>query len=61
MKSFVEMLHQRYGWPLKIQARDCTAYLVGVQAITGGKVEPIYRFPGGDSLVDDCELIPAEG
>lgn len=21
---------------------------------------PIYRFPGGDSLVDECEMLPAE-
>ena len=58
--SYVEELHQRYGWPLRIQARGCKAHLVGLQPLAGGQVEPIYRFPGGDSLVDKCELVPAD-
>lgn len=57
--SYVEELSRRYGWPLKIHARGYDAYLVGVQPLNEGKPEPIYRFPGGDSLVDKCELIPA--
>lgn len=60
MKSYREDLAERYGWPLKIRARGCVAYLVDVQPLLGGKVEPIYRFPGGDSLVSECEMVPAE-
>ena len=51
-------LSAHYGWPLKIKARGCIAHLVGLQHLEGDKVAPIYRFPGGDSLVDDCEMIP---
>lgn len=54
--SAVEQLHKRYGWPLKIHARGCDAYLVGAQPLNEGDPEPIYRFPGGDSLVDKAEL-----
>ena len=51
--SYVEELHQRYGWPLKIHARGYDAYLVDIQPLTDGQVAPIYRFPGGDSVVLD--------
>ena len=54
--SCIEELSQRYGWPLKIRARGCDAYLVGAQPLNEGDPEPIYRFPGGDSLVSDSEL-----
>lgn len=54
-------LNEHFGWPLKIQARDCIAHLVGAQALDGGELAPIYRFPGGDSLVSECEMIPADG
>lgn len=53
-------LSAHYGWPMKIQARGCIAHLVGLQHLECGKVAPIYRFPGGDSLVSDGEMIPAE-
>lgn len=53
-------LSQRYGWPLKIKARGYIAYLVGVQPLIGEPPAPIYRFPGGDSLVDKREMIPVE-
>lgn len=56
MKSYVEQLHEKYGWPLKIHARGYDAYLIGLQPLVEGLVAPIYRFPGGDSLVDDREL-----
>lgn len=49
---------EKYGWPLKIKARGYIATLVGVQPLCGGEVAPIYRFPGGDSLVDEREMIP---
>ena len=54
--SRIEELSQRYGWPLKIHARGCDAYLVGAQPLNEGDPEPIYRFPSGDSLVSDSEL-----
>ena len=54
--SRIEELSRRYGWPLKIYARGCDAYLVGTQPLNEGDPEPIYRFPGGDSLVSDSEL-----
>lgn len=53
-------LARRYGWPLKIHARGYDAYLVGAQPLLEGGPAPIYRFPGGDSLVDECEMLPAE-
>ena len=59
-KSYVERLHEEYGWPLKIHARGYDAYLVDVQPLTEGRVAPIYRFPGGDSLVCESEMVPAE-
>jgi hypothetical protein len=60
MKNYVETLSQKYGWPLKIQARGFVAYLTDVQPLLEGRVTPIYRFPGGDSLVDECEMIPCK-
>ena len=54
----VEQLHKRYGWPLKIHSRGYDAYLIDIQPLADGEVEPIYRFPGGDSLVDYCEMFP---
>ena len=57
--SYRDELARRYGWPLKIHARGYDAYLVGAQPLEGGPA-PIYRFPGGDSLVDECEMLPAE-
>jgi hypothetical protein len=59
-KSKVELLHEQYGWPLKIKARGYTAYLVDIQPLVEGRVAPIYRFPGGDSLVDKCEMVSAD-
>lgn len=53
-------LSAHFGWPIKIKARGYIAFLVDVQPLGGGKFAPIYRFPGGDSLVDDCEMIPAD-
>lgn len=60
-KSYVEQLHEKYGWPLKIHARGYDAYLIDVQPLLEGRVAPIYRFPGGDSLVDALELKGGEG
>lgn len=60
MKSYVEKLHERYGWPLKIHTRGYDAYLIDIQPLVDGLVAPIYRFPGGDSIVGDDELIPAD-
>lgn len=54
-----EIAHKN-GWPMRIKARGYVALLVGVQPLGEGKLEPIYRFPGGDSLVDKCEMIPTE-
>ena len=51
---------EKYGWPLKIKARGEIARLVSMQPLNDGTVEPIYRFPGGDSLVDKREMIPVE-
>ena len=57
--EYVKTLHRRYGWPLKIHARGYDAYLVGAQPLLEGGPTPIYRFPGGNSLVDECEMLPA--
>ena len=43
-------------WPPVIHSRGYDAYLCGVQILAGGDETPIYRFPGGQSLVDDSEL-----
>ena len=59
-KSFVETLHEQYGWPLKIQARGEIACLCDIQPLLEGKAAPIYRFPGGRSLVDEIEIIPVK-
>ena len=58
--SYVEDLSLRYGWPLKIHARGYDAYLVDIQPLTEGRAAPIYRFPGGDSLVGQDELNQAD-
>lgn len=54
----LESIAAKHGWPMKIKARGEVAYLVDVQRLVGNDVAPIYRFPGGDSLVDECEMIP---
>lgn len=55
---YVEYLSRVHGWPLRIRARDEIAVLCDVHQLGAGKLAPIYRFPGGTSLVDDCEMIP---
>lgn len=57
--NYRDELARRYGWPLKIHARGYDAYLVGAQPLLEGGPTPIYRFPGGNSLVDECEMLPA--
>ena len=57
-KSHVELLSEKYGWPLKIKARGFIARLCGAQPLNEGDPRPIYRFPGGESLVDEREMIP---
>lgn len=52
--AYIDRLRTKY--PFKIHARGYDAYLVGVQPLLEGQETPIYRFPGGDSLVDDREL-----
>lgn len=54
-KSSIELIAEHYGWPLRIKARGEVAHFVGISA---GSF-PIYRFPGGDSVVSDDEMIPA--
>lgn len=54
----LQRVAQKQGWPMKIKARGEVACLVDVQRLNGYDIAPIYRFPGGDSLVDDCEMIP---
>lgn len=44
------------GWPRKIHTRGHDAYLVDVQPLGKGDALPIYRFPGGDSVVFESEL-----
>lgn len=46
----------RTQWPYHIKARDYDAYLCGVQPLIGTQSAPIYRFPGGPSLVSDDEM-----
>ena len=52
----LERVAAKQGWPMKIKARGEVAYLVDVQRLTGNDIAPIYRFPGGDSLVSDSEM-----
>lgn len=51
-----ERLHAVYGWPMKIHARGYDAHLVGAQPLFDSPPAPIYRFPGGDSLVSETEM-----
>lgn len=54
----LERVAAKQGWPMKIKSRGEVAYLVDVQRLTGNDIAPIYRFPGGDSVVSDSELTP---
>lgn len=54
----LQRIANKMDWPMKIKARGEVAYLVDIQHLNGGDIEPIYRFPGGDSLVDKGEMIP---
>ena len=58
--SHREEISSKYGWPLKIHSRGYDAYPSGVQPLTGGDVAAIYRFPGGESVVFEDEMNPAE-
>ena len=58
--SHREEISSKYGWPLKIHSRGYDAYLSGVQPLMGGDVAAIYRFPGGESVVFEDEMNPAE-
>jgi len=60
-KSYIDTISEEYGWPKKIKARGFIAYLCDAQPLNNGeKPLPIYRFPGGRSLVSECEMVPAE-
>ena len=60
-KSYIEQLSEKHGWPLKIKARGFIAYLCGEQPLNGAADPvPVYRFPGGVSLVGKNEMIPVE-
>lgn len=52
--AYIDRLRTMY--PYHIFARGYDAYLVGIQPLLEGQQVPIYRFPGGDSLVDKSEL-----
>ena len=56
--TYGEILNKTYGWPVKIHTRGYDAYLVDAQPISLGVKLPVYRFPGGESLVDECEWKP---
>jgi hypothetical protein len=60
-KSYVEILSEEYGWPLKIKSCGYIAYLCDIQPLNAGeKPLPIYRFPGGDKVVSESELNPVD-
>lgn len=59
-ESLPEYLSRVHGWPLRIEAREEIATLCDSQQLDDGKLAPIYRFPGGPSLVSDSEMIPCE-
>ena len=52
--EYIDRLSTKY--PFHIFARGYDAYLCGVQPLNGGQQAPVYRFPGGKSIVDDVEL-----
>jgi hypothetical protein len=52
--AYIDRLRTKY--PFRIFARGYEAVLCGVQPLLEGQETPIYRFPGGDSLVDDVEI-----
>lgn len=54
----LQRVANKNGWPMRIKARGEVAHLVDVQPLCGGEIAPIYRFPGGDNVVSDDELIP---
>jgi hypothetical protein len=57
----VEQLSEQYGWPLKIKARGHIACLYDIQPLNAGeKPLPVYRFPGGRSIVSEHEMVPAD-
>jgi hypothetical protein len=52
----IEFLRSK-GYPRKIKGNDgYTAYLVGVQPLTDGDYEAVYRYPGGDCCHDLNEI-----
>lgn len=51
---YIDSLRARY--PFHIFARGHDAYLCGVQPLVDGQEAPLYRFPGGISIVTDSEL-----
>jgi hypothetical protein len=51
MKSYVEELSERYGWPLKIERDGYTAFLHSLEPTNDGNPLPVYRFPGGLKVV----------
>ncbi len=52
--AYIDRLRTKY--PFHIFSRGYDAYLCGVQPLLEGQEAPLYRFPGGVSMVDDCEL-----
>jgi len=60
LRNELEAMANKYHWPLRIKARGYVAILTDVQRLNDGeKPMPIYRFPGGESLVSESEMVPA--
>lgn len=51
---YIDRLRTKY--PFRIRTRGYEAVLCGVQPLLEGQETPVYRFPGGESLVSQSEL-----
>jgi len=51
---YIDRLRTQY--PFRIRTRGCDAYLIGLQPLPGRQHIPVYRFPGGDSIISRSEL-----
>ena len=51
MKSELEKLSERYGWPLIIERDGYVGTLCGFEPTTDGIPLPVYRFPRGVTVV----------
>jgi hypothetical protein len=53
--AYIDRLRTMYPYHIKAHG-GYDAFLVGVQPLLEGQQSPVYRFPGGDCVIDTHDI-----